>query len=392
VSSNLSVDLIRRSDGVLYPVLMLSGSPLVLPNLWVDDLSLTARSNTLKSYLRDVLDLYRWAERAGVNIHEAFASLRGLSPAALKSAATYMSTKRNGGLASQSSCARKAQALKSFFTFCFDYFLSKQSLSLLEQRQCERNRDALLSKVNKFFVMRSRQGEATRHTEGLQEEQLAALERAFNPASDINPFVSMGLRIRNYCIWRTMLATGARRAEVALLELDDLDLGAKPTITIRRPSVASANRRRDGASLKTQQRTLPIKRGLAELLETYIEDWRVGLIRPRRPSAALFLSAKDGRRLFSASVNQILTRASAAAMSAGLTKKVHPHSLRTTAMNALSRAARDGSGRLDAGFRDQLTYFAGWSPRSEMPLTYTREALSEALGKLLREPRKPREP
>lgn len=388
MASNLSVGLILRSDGVLHPVLMRNGIPLVLPNLWVDDLSLTARFNTLRSYLRDVQDLYRWAEQAGVSIYEAFANLRGIPPAALKSAAIYMSTKRDGSSASQSSCARKAQALRSFFCFCFDYFLSKQPLSLLEQRQCERNREALLSKVDKFFVMRSRQGDATTHTEGLREDQLAALERAFNPASDINPFERMELRARNYCIWRTMLATGARRAEVALLELDDLELGATPTITIRRPSTASTNRRRDGASLKTQPRIVPIRRGLAELLETYIEDWRPSLVRPRRPSAALFLSAKDGRRLSSTSMNQILKRASAAAKSIGLTQRSHPHSLRTTAMNELSRMARDGSGRLDASFRDHLTYFAGWSPRSEMPLTYTREALSEALGMLLRKPGK----
>lgn len=385
--TELAMKVVPRTDGVLHPVLMRGGVPLVLPNLWVDDLSLTARFNTLKSYLRDVQDLYRWSETAGVNIHEAFADLRGLSPAALKSATAYMSTKRNGGLASQSSCARKAQALRSFFSFSFDYFMAKEALGLLEQRQCERNRAALLAKVDKYLVMRGRLGEVTRHTEGLQEDQVAALETALNPASDINPFVSMGLRVRNYCIWRTMLATGARRSEIVLLELDDLELGSRPTITIRRPLLASANRRRDGASLKTQQRTLPIRRGLAELLETYIEDWRVDQVRPRHPSAALFLSTRDGRRLFSTSVNHVLSRASTAAISAGLFQRVHPHCLRTTAMNALSRKARDGSGRLDASFRDQLTYFAGWSPRSEMPLTYTREALSEALGMLLRKPR-----
>ena len=286
-------------------------------------------------------------------------------------------------------CTRKAQALRSFFNFGFDYFLSKKSLSFFDQRQCERNRDALLAKIDKQFVMRSRQGEQTTHTTELKEEQLASLERVLSPQSELNPFRDLGLRVRNYCIWRTMLATGARRAEIALLELDDLNLGEQPTITIRRPSPTAVNRRLDGANLKTEQRILPIRESLAELLATYVEDWRVRHIRPQHPSPALFLSARDGRRLFSSSINKVLSCAAACAAEVGLTQRVHPHCLRTTALNALSRKARDESGRLNSEFRDQLTYFAGWSPHSDMPLTYTREALSDALGALLRAKRKP---
>jgi integrase len=388
MSSDLSLKVIHRSDGVLHPILVHRGIPLILPNMWIDDLSLTSRFNTLKAYLHDVLQLYQWAQQTGVSLHESFASLRGLSPSALKSAAVFMTTRRDGDRASQSTCARKAQALRSFFSFSFDYFLAKKPLGLLEQRQSERNREALLAKVDKLFVMRSRHGESTTHSAGLSAPQLAALEKVFDPASEVNPFPSYTLRVRNYCIWRTLLATGARRAEIVLLELDDLDLGERPTITIRRPTLASMNRRRDGASLKTEQRTLPIREGLAGLLETYVEDWRVHQIRPRRPSPALFLSAKDGRRLSCTTINQILKRAAMSAASVGLSQRVHPHCLRTTAMNTLSRRARDKAGRLDPSFRDSLTYFAGWSPGSEMPLTYTREALSEALGMLLRAPGK----
>lgn len=387
MSSDWSLNVIRRSDGVLHPVLVHRGVPLILPNLWIDDLSLTCRFNTLKAYLYDVLNFYRWAADCGVVVHECFARLQGPSPSSLKSAAIFMCTLRNGGRASQSSCARMAQSLRSFCSFSFDYFLAKKSLGLLEQRQCERNRSACLAKIDKLFVMRSRQGESTLHTDELLEGQLCSLEAVLNPASESNPFSDFSLKVRNYCIWRTMLATGARRGEVALLELDDLSLGAKPTITIRRPSQASMNRRRDGASLKTAQRTLPITTDLANLLETYIEDWRFKQIQLHRPSAALFLSAGDGRRLSTSTVNKILKQA---AMAAGLSRRVHPHCLRTTAMNELSRKARDKAGRLAPSFRDHLTYFAGWSPSSDMPLTYTREALSEALGILIRTPGEPK--
>lgn len=388
MANDLTLKVIRRSDGVLHPILTQGGIPLVLPNLWIDDLSLTARFNTLKAYLQDVLQLYKWAEKSGVNLYASFASLRGLPLSSVKSVVLFMTSGRGGVRASQSSCARKAQSLRSFFSFCFDYFVGKKPLGLLEQAQAARNRGALLAKVGKQFVMHSQHGELTTHAVELPDQQIAALEDVFHPASKLNPFSDCALRVRNYCIWRTMLATGARRAEIVLLELDDLALGEKPTLTIRQPSRVSANRRRDGASLKTQPRILPITPALAGLLETYVEDWRIQQVRPRRPSPALFLSAKDGRRLSCTTINQILKRFAVVATSIGLCQRVHPHSLRTTAMNALSRKARDDSGRLDSSFRDTLTYFAGWSPSSNMPGVYTRQAISEALGLLLRAPEK----
>jgi site-specific recombinase XerD len=385
---SLTLALIRLSTGAYHPVLAEAGCPLVLPNLWADDLALTARFNTVKAYLGDVLQFYRWARKSDINPYMSFDRLKGFSPAALKSLAVYMTTRHDGSRLSRSSCERKCTSIKSYFAFCFDYFIAKRTLTLLEQRQAEKNRDANQHRLDKLFKMRSREGELESSTLSLSDEHAALLEHTLNPASKKNPFSGDVIRVRNYCMWRLMLATGARRAEIALLELDELSLGLRPTVTFRKPSEAASSRRRDGASLKTQPRVLPLSNSLAELLETYLEDWRGQLVNTRRPSPAVFLSARDGRRLSAGALNTILNMAATAALDGGLDPKVHPHRLRTTAMNALSRRARDKDGRVSPEFRDQLIYFAGWGPRSNMPLTYTREAISDALGMLLRNPSK----
>ncbi len=384
---SFSLRLVRLTTGAYHPVLVDRGRPLVLPNLWADDLALTTRFNTVRAYLGDVLQFYRWARKTNINPYEVFASLRGFSPALLKSMVVYMTTRSDGGRAAQSSCDRKCAAIRSYFSFCHDYFISKRALTLLEQRQAESNRNANLKRIAKLFVMRAQHGETTFNTEELREEELDQIEGKINPASTINPFHSNAIRVRNYCIWRLMLATGARRSEIVLLELDDLTYGKRPTVTFRYPTVLAAGRRRDGASLKTRPRTLPINESLASLLETYVEDWRSTLVKPRHPSAALFLSARDGRRMSSGTLNTIFS-VIGRGDEGGVQRKVHPHRLRTTAMNALSRRARDPDGRVSPDFRDHLTYYAGWSPSSDMPLTYTREAISEVLGRLIRKTEK----
>ena len=57
-----------------------------------------------------------------------------------------------------------------------------------------------------------------------------------------------------------MLETLARRGEVVLIELDDVDLGPSPTIRIKRPSDINRERRLDGASLKTRGADSPHNR------------------------------------------------------------------------------------------------------------------------------------
>ena len=55
------VRLILVEGQLLHPVLTTSeGKPLVLPNLWADDLMRYRRLNTAKSYLTDIIVLYQW--------------------------------------------------------------------------------------------------------------------------------------------------------------------------------------------------------------------------------------------------------------------------------------------------------------------------------------------
>lgn len=387
MSSGLAIRTIKLSTGEHHPVLVDSGVPLVLPGLWAYDLSLGARFNTVKAYTGDVLQLYRWSQVAGVNLYTQLESLTRLSPSQLRSLARYVTTLADGRPAAQSSCERKLAAISSFLVFAYDHFIAKKTLSLLEQRQAEKNRDSTIARLSKLFVMHSRQSELGIHASANSPQKVDALDAVARPDSPSNPFSEVEIRVRNYCIWRVMLETGARRAEIVLLEIDDVRLGAQPVIAFKQPSLATRSRRKDGASMKTEPRLLPVSNDLAALLEVYLEDWRDSLLKPRRPCTALFPSARDGRRLSVGAINKILGRVRFAD-AVGPAERVHPHGVRKTALDELSRKDRDERGRSSSSFRDSLTYFAGWSPGSEMPILYLNESIRDSLNRLIREPKR----
>lgn len=387
MNSGLAIRIIKLSTGEHHPVLVDSGVPLVLPSLWAYDLSLSTSFNTVKAYVGDVLQLYRWAQLVGMNLHRQFEILKKPSPSQLRALAKFVTTLADGRPAARSSCDRKLVAISSFLVFAYDHFIAKKALSLVEQRQAEKNRDSTIARLSKLFLMHSRQSELGVHASAISAQKVDALDAVARPDSPSNPFCEAETRVRNYCIWRVMLETGARRAEIVLLEIDDVRLGPQPAIAFKRPSLATRSRRKDGASMKTNPRLLPISNDLAALIEAYLEDWRDSLLKPRRPCTALFPSARDGRRLSVGAINKILSQV-LVADSSGPVERVHPHGIRKTALDELSRKDRDEKGRSSSSFRDSLTYFAGWSPGSEMPLLYLNESIRDSLNRLMREPRR----
>ncbi|WP_368563137.1 tyrosine-type recombinase/integrase [Pseudoxanthomonas sp. UTMC 1351] len=218
--------------------------------------------------------------------------------------------------------------------------------------------------------------------------QQAALQDIISPESDLNPFKKRHVRVRNQCLVQVMLETGVRRAELVLLELADVYLGASPTIRIRSSINAGARCRRDGASPKTRSRTVPITSKLARRLSGYLERERLEFTQRNRLSVHLFLSELDGQRLSVTAVNHVLRKLGSAGVFAKGGTRLHPHGIRSTSATE-ARRLMDAAGKAShSELEESLSYFGGWAPGSRMVRRYTREAVSEKVGRLLREERR----
>ena len=377
------VRIIRTASRGLRPYLLVEGIPVILANLWAEDLLHKSRFNTVENYLRDVAIAYEWALSRGSPLEGKLERLTVFSSTELTSLAEWLCTTKRGAGASQSTCARRLEAIKSFIDFSFEHYVELNRLSLLEQYQAEKNKAKNLRNLRKKVTKIAQQSEPPQPATPLDSDAQALLKSVLIPNSFRNPFHSEQIQARNQCLFMVMIETLARRGEVVLIEIDDIDLGPSPTIRIKRPSDINRERRKDGASLKTRGRVVPITTSLATLLNEYISDHRLKLIKPKRPCTALFVSSRDGRRLSARTVNTIL-RATAASLGApDFTTRIHPHGLRATGAN-VARKKMENSGAPSINIKDSLAYLGGWSPSSESVELYSRQAISDRLGEIIR--------
>lgn len=379
------VRMIRTLRLGLRPYLLIGGTPVILANLWVEDLLHSSVLNTTENYLRDVAIAYNWALGRGVSLEFKLEQLAKFSPMEITSLAQRLCRTAQGQSARQSTCMRRLESLKSFIDFSFDHYIELRRLSLSEQTQAEKNKSKIIKKLRKKILQNSKQAEPSIPATSLTQAEVLQIIETIDPYSLSNPFSTAEIRYRNFCMIQVMLETLARRGEVVLIELDDLDLGYRPTIRIKRPTTNNQQMRKDGASLKTRGRIVPISTILAKALDEYISNYREKLLFPRRPSTALFLSTRDGRRLSARTVNTVIRTMADAPGLKGLGKRLHPHGLRSTAAN-IARSLLENSPATNINVTDSLAFLGGWSTDSPMVQQYTRQSISDRLGQLLRQP------
>jgi hypothetical protein len=63
--------------------------------------------------------------------------------------------------------------------------------------------------------------------------------------------------------------------------------------------------------------------------------------------------------------------------------RIHPHGLRATGAN-IARKKFEKSGANSINVKDALAYLGGWSPSSESVQRYSRQAISDRLGEIIR--------
>lgn len=377
------IRMIRTASSGLRPYLLVEGVPVILANLWAEDLLQKSRLNTVENYLRDVAIAYEWALSRGSPLEGKLERLAVFSSTELTSLAERLCSTKRGAEASQSTCARRLESIKSFIDFSFEHYVELNRLSLLEQSQAEKNKNKNLRNLHKKVIKIAQQSEPSLPATPLDSSEQALLKSVLSPGDSRNPFNSVQTQARNHCLFLVMLETLARRGEVVLIELNDVDLGPSPTIRIKRPSDINRERRKDGASLKTRGREVPISASLAASLNEYISDHRAKLLKPRRPCTALFVSSRDGRRLSARTVNTVLRTVAACLGLPKFSTRIHPHGLRSTGAN-IARKRFENSGAPSINVKDALAYLGGWSPNSESVQQYSRQAISDRLGEIIR--------
>lgn len=390
--SIVSYRLVPAASGKL-PLLIraTTGMPSIEALLWADHISTSLSPNSTQAYAKDLLVLHTWSSKHNIDIDRRFMALTGLSHQELRSLAQHAlrSNADPNKPVKYSTYNRRLASFRSYIEFQMDRYLDRCGRDFERYNAGHRRKESMLKALRRATVDQGDVDATTKITEPAPKDVVQIFNSILHPLSELNPFKSHELRVRNYTLFHTALAAWSRRGELVLLEIDDLHLGSSPTIKFTKKQKRVLEERNDGADLKTRGRIIPIASELAQLISTYIDIDRPKLVAGRSLTKAVFVSQRDGKRLAAGTVNYILEKASCVcATVAERSLKVHPHVLRATGATDFRRRYQDSTKHLPSTIRagelqDILTYIGGWSTTSSMPRRYTRQAILERIDELL---------
>lgn len=343
---------------------------MVLPNLWVSSLA-TCKRNTLHAYLSDVARLHEGCDAIELQLAVILDGSRELTTTLALRLADAMFRSND----SRTTADRVSNSLRAYMEYGFEEHLNRTTAAQFRavSDRMRRSRHRLQTAIKKKKAELQLPGRSTQ----LSSEHVGTLLAGMGRTERQAVGRAKALALRDLALITLALETLPRRSELVLAQLCDLDLELAPTIRYRDPTPIALKARRDGAHQKTSGRQLPLSAATAALLQRYLDESRPQLVHPRRPCSALFLSARDGRRLAAGTVNRILSGAASRCGSELEGVRLHPHALRVASANATRQRLSAVANRADV--EDALTYAGGWSPRSSMPRYYTEREIAESL-------------
>lgn len=255
------------------------GFPLFYPTAYCSR-SLRPRHThaTQKEHLFAIKKLYEWANTHNIDLHMRLESRTFFSAQELDSLLNNISVKknaRNGEAIVGTKVNACLAAISSFLVWHADEVITDSNRTEVHT--------AIDNMSNAIKARNVRQGSAARQTQRILEQKIsnemrATLDLIFRaPISHTTKQADQGPAYRNALALRILYDTGMRVGELLSLTLRDFHLGTggDPTmLEIRRNHDDPFDDRLRQPVAKTVGRYVPISDELADMLSTYLKNWR----------------------------------------------------------------------------------------------------------------------
>lgn len=373
--------------------------PLRLATRWaVRHLRWTCMPATIADSLRSLGLVYAWSDRElGHDLDDFIEKGATLSATQIEALIAFLRTRVGaaeaarlspGAVPTMATLGKVAAPVKRFLACAADPQLRGGSgvIPIEELTLYHRRLDLLFGTVIK------RRGRGKR-IEPLDAEQDERLRLLISPVQDEsgrtrlplrfrpdNPFDST-TRLRNWLMYQIARECGLRRGEILKLYISDITSAPEPHLAVRRRPNDRADTRRSRPFVKRGEHVLPIsdllRAGLRAYQTTRHPIGRMGVGSP-------YLIVSDERNPLSlTSTRNVLSVAGKAKGGAGISRLTW-HALRHTWAEEIAEDLLREHG--DEGKAlDVLRELGGWSPRSDVPAHYIRNAIRNAGHRYLRE-------
>lgn len=259
----------------------------------------------------------------------------------------------------------RLQIIRDYLEWLVTFHASGSKISASLRQELLTASEVTLNAIN-ARIPQSRFGLTGAEREGLGDESVALFLALTDPEYPENPWSDALVRQRNALILRWLHFLGIRRGELLNVRISDIDF-ARESVDIVRRADEKADPRPLQPCVKTRERRLPLKPPLLDQTRDYILESR-RRIRAARKHDYLFVS-ESGAPLSIASFAKLFNVLRERHLV--LPRDFTGHVLRHT-WNERYSEEMDVHNVPEDIEKKTRAYLMGWSPTSEMAVTYTR--------------------
>lgn len=303
------VSISHKSGDVMPILLSADGLPIPSPNEFL----LSRRNlsaNTLLRNLRELSVLYRWLEYQQIDIETR------LSGGTLFSEAEF-----SGGLIeflrkdmevgdkviSPFTFNNRLATIRQYFVWKIDVYISSLLLAEAQYEVIQAVRKRLIGWIDRSFINIPKAGSVSKKS--LTSAQVEFLLQCLNPESATSFAYFEPVKYRNFVVVSLMLNCGLRPGELLSLRVEDIQIGAISSVTIKRRAPDPFDKRKPRPSVKRNGRVLPLDGShFVLMLNKYIVEWREVLEQRSSKETDYLILSDEGEPLSHATLTQLFSR------------------------------------------------------------------------------------
>ena len=303
------VSITHKSGDVLPILLDANGLPIPSPNEFL----LSRRNlsaNTLLRNLRELSVLYRWLEYRQIDIESRLSGGTLFSEAEFSGGLVEflrMDMEIGDKVVSPLTFNNRLATIRQYFVWKIDVHVSSLPLNEAQYEVIQVVRKRLIGWIDKAFINAPRAGGIARKS--LTNEQVECLLQCLNPENTTSFAYFEPVKYRNFIAVSLMLNCGLRPGELLSLRVEDVQIGAISSVTIKRRAPDPFDRRRPRPSVKRNGRVLPLDGShFLRMLDRYIVEWREVLEQRSNKETGYLILSDEGEPLSHSTLTQLFSR------------------------------------------------------------------------------------
>ena len=345
----MRVVTVGHNSGDLLPIL-LGGDDLPIPS--PNEFLLGRRNlstNTLLRNLRELSVLYKWLEHRQINLESRLSGDKLFSEAEFSGGLIEFLRKdmeMEDKVVSPHTFNNRLATIRQYLIWKIDVHISSLPLSDTQYQVLQAARKRLVGWIDKAFINTPKAGSVSRKS--LTDEQAEFLLQCLNPKSSDSFAFFEPVKYRNFVAVSLMLNCGLRPGELLSLRVEDIQIGAISSVTIKRRAPDPLDSRKPRPSVKRNGRVLPLDNShFVQMLDKYIVEWREVLEQKSSKANDYLILSDEGEPLSHSTLTQLFSRLRSTYPDS-LPEILTPKCLRHTFSNRVEQVLRA------AGFEEDL--------------------------------------